>query len=87
MHALCDAIMDNHDALAEILTTEMGKPLAEAKGEIALGVKYVRFFAEQAKRIDGLHYPFALEGQEDPRHQGACRRNGRDYALELPHTR
>ncbi|MCA1297394.1 NAD-dependent succinate-semialdehyde dehydrogenase [Stappia indica] len=64
MHALCDAIMDNHDALAEILTTEMGKPLAEAKGEIALGVKYVRFFAEQAKRIDGDIIPSPWRGKK-----------------------
>ncbi|MCA1241188.1 NAD-dependent succinate-semialdehyde dehydrogenase [Stappia stellulata] len=63
MHALCDAIMENQDALAEILTTEMGKPLAEAKGEIALGVKYVRFFAEQAKRIDGDIIPSPWRGK------------------------
>jgi succinate-semialdehyde dehydrogenase/glutarate-semialdehyde dehydrogenase len=63
MQALCDAILDNHDALAEILTTEMGKPLAEAKGEIALGVKYVRFFAEQAKRIDGDIIPSPWRGK------------------------
>jgi len=64
MATLCDAIMDNHDALAEILTTEMGKPLAEAKGEIALGVKYVRFFAEQAKRIDGDIIPSPWRGKK-----------------------
>ena len=63
MHKLCDAILANHDALAEILTTEMGKPLAEAKGEIALGVKYVRFFAEQAKRIDGDIIPSPWRGK------------------------
>ena len=64
MNALCDAILDNHDALAEILTVEMGKPLAEAKGEIALGVKYVRFFAEQAKRIDGDIIPSPWRGKK-----------------------
>lgn len=53
MHQLGDKIMSHHDELAEILTTEMGKPLAEAKGEIALGVNYIRFFAEEAKRIYG----------------------------------
>ncbi|WP_422376105.1 NAD-dependent succinate-semialdehyde dehydrogenase [Roseibium sp.] len=57
MHKLCDAIMDQIDDLAVLLTTEMGKPLAEAKGEIALGVKYIRFFAEEGKRIYGDTIP------------------------------
>ncbi|MTI42982.1 succinate semialdehyde dehydrogenase [Roseibium hamelinense] len=53
MHKLCDEIMANLDGLAQLLTLEMGKPLAEAKGEISLGVKYIRFFAEEAKRVYG----------------------------------
>jgi succinate-semialdehyde dehydrogenase/glutarate-semialdehyde dehydrogenase len=53
MQKLCDEIMANIDDLAELLTIEMGKPLAEAKGEIAGGVKYIRFFAEEAKRVYG----------------------------------
>lgn len=57
MHKLCDAIMDQVDDLAVLLTTEMGKPLAEAKGEITLGVKYIRFFAEEGKRIYGDTIP------------------------------
>ncbi|UES57554.1 succinate-semialdehyde dehydrogenase [Roseibium aggregatum] len=57
MHALCDAIMADLDDLAALLTTEMGKPLAEAKGEIALGVKYIRFFAEEGKRVYGDTIP------------------------------
>ncbi|MEO9526796.1 NAD-dependent succinate-semialdehyde dehydrogenase [Roseibium sp.] len=57
MHALCDAIMDHLDDLAVLLTTEMGKPVAEAKGEISLGVKYIRFFAEEGKRIYGDTIP------------------------------
>ncbi|KZM50200.1 NAD-dependent succinate-semialdehyde dehydrogenase [Labrenzia sp. OB1] len=57
MHNLCDAIMDQIDDLAVLLTTEMGKPLAEAKGEIALGVKYIRFLAEEGKRVYGDTIP------------------------------
>ncbi|MCV0426095.1 MAG: NAD-dependent succinate-semialdehyde dehydrogenase [Roseibium sp.] len=57
MHKLCDTIMDQIDDLAVLLTTEMGKPLAEAKGEISLGVKYIRFFAEEGKRIYGDTIP------------------------------
>ena len=57
MHRLCDAIMSQIDDLATLLTTEMGKPLAEAKGEITLGVKYIRFYAEEGKRIYGDTIP------------------------------
>jgi len=57
MHKLCDAITENLDDLAVLLTSEMGKPLAEARGEIALGVKYIRFFAEEGKRIYGDTIP------------------------------
>jgi len=57
MHKLCDAIMEQIDDLAALLTTEMGKPLAEAKGEIALGVKYIRFYAEEGKRVYGDTIP------------------------------
>ena len=48
-----DLCMANQDDLAAILTAEMGKPLAEAKGEIAYGSAYIEFFGEEAKRIYG----------------------------------
>ncbi|UWP91480.1 NAD-dependent succinate-semialdehyde dehydrogenase [Aliiroseovarius crassostreae] len=48
-----DLMLDNIDDLATILTAEMGKPLAEAKGEIMYGASYVEWFAEEAKRIYG----------------------------------
>lgn len=48
-----DLIMQNQDDLAAILTAEQGKPLAEAKGEIAYGANYIEWFAEEAKRIYG----------------------------------
>jgi succinate-semialdehyde dehydrogenase/glutarate-semialdehyde dehydrogenase len=41
------------DDLALILTTEQGKPLSEAKGEVTIGAAYVEWFAEEAKRIYG----------------------------------
>ena len=41
------------DDLALILTTEQGKPLAEAKGEITIGAAYTEWFAEEAKRVYG----------------------------------
>lgn len=46
-------ITENREDLACILTAEQGKPLAEARGEIAYGAAYIEWFAEQAKRIDG----------------------------------
>jgi succinate-semialdehyde dehydrogenase/glutarate-semialdehyde dehydrogenase len=48
-----DLMVENVDDLASILTAEMGKPLAEAKGEIMYGASYIEWFAEEAKRIYG----------------------------------
>jgi len=50
-------MMEHQDDLAAILTAEQGKPLAEAKGEIAYGANYVEWFAEEAKRIYGDTIP------------------------------
>lgn len=51
------ALLDHQDALAELLTREQGKPLAEAKGEIATGAAYIQWFAEEARRIYGDTVP------------------------------
>jgi succinate-semialdehyde dehydrogenase/glutarate-semialdehyde dehydrogenase len=48
-----DLMVANADDLALLLTTEQGKPLAEAKGEIAYGASFVEWFAEEAKRVYG----------------------------------
>ena len=48
-----DLIMANADDLAIILTTEMGKPLAEARGEVAYGASFIDWFAEEARRVCG----------------------------------
>jgi succinate-semialdehyde dehydrogenase/glutarate-semialdehyde dehydrogenase len=48
-----DLIIENTDDLALILTTEMGKPLAESKGEIAYGASFIDWFGEEARRICG----------------------------------
>jgi succinate-semialdehyde dehydrogenase/glutarate-semialdehyde dehydrogenase len=53
MRKLHDALMDNQDALAELLVIEQGKPLAEAKGEIASSAGYVLWFAEEGRRAYG----------------------------------
>ncbi|MGC6497508.1 MAG: NAD-dependent succinate-semialdehyde dehydrogenase [Candidatus Puniceispirillaceae bacterium] len=48
-----DLIMANADDLAIILTTEMGKPLAEARGEVAYGASFIDWFGEEARRVCG----------------------------------
>ncbi|WP_157016182.1 NAD-dependent succinate-semialdehyde dehydrogenase [Mesorhizobium xinjiangense] len=53
LRKLHDALMDNQDALAELLTLEQGKSLTEAKGEIASSAAYVLWFAEEARRAYG----------------------------------
>ncbi|MEM8632297.1 MAG: NAD-dependent succinate-semialdehyde dehydrogenase [Pseudomonadota bacterium] len=52
-----DLMVVHADDLGRILTAEMGKPLAEAKGEILYGASFVEFFAEEAKRIYGETVP------------------------------
>jgi succinate-semialdehyde dehydrogenase / glutarate-semialdehyde dehydrogenase len=45
------------DDLARIMTAEQGKPLAEAKGEVAYGASFIEWFAEEAKRVYGETIP------------------------------
>ncbi len=52
-----DLMMANADDLATILTAEMGKPLTEAKGEIAYGASFIEWFGEEAKRVYGETIP------------------------------
>jgi succinate-semialdehyde dehydrogenase / glutarate-semialdehyde dehydrogenase len=53
-------IMQHQEDLAHILTTEQGKPLAEARGEIAYGASFIEWFAEEAKRVYGETIPSPL---------------------------
>ncbi len=52
-----DLVKLHSDDLALILTSEQGKPLAEAKGEVNYGASYIEWFAEEAKRIYGETIP------------------------------
>ena len=56
-------MMDHQDDLAVILTSEQGKPLAEARGEIAYAAAFVQWFAEEAKRVYGDTIPAAGSDQ------------------------
>ena len=57
LRAWNDLMVANADDLAAILTAEMGKPLAEARGEILYGAAFVEWFAEEAKRVYGETIP------------------------------
>jgi succinate-semialdehyde dehydrogenase/glutarate-semialdehyde dehydrogenase len=46
-------LQDRGDAVAELMSLEMGKPVAEAKGEVAYGSEFFRWYAEEAVRIHG----------------------------------
>ncbi|MBC9956817.1 NAD-dependent succinate-semialdehyde dehydrogenase [Yimella sp. cx-51] len=48
-----DLLVERTDFFAELMTLEMGKPLAEARGEVAYGSEFFRWFAEEAVRISG----------------------------------
>jgi succinate-semialdehyde dehydrogenase/glutarate-semialdehyde dehydrogenase len=50
-------MMEHQEDLAQILTAEQGKPLAEARGEVAYGASYIEWFAEEAKRVYGDTIP------------------------------
>ena len=48
-----DLILAHQEDLARIMTSEQGKPLAEARGEVLYGASYVEWYAEEAKRVYG----------------------------------
>ena len=48
-----DLIIAHSDELADIMTLECGKPLAESKGEVAYGASFIKWFAEEGKRVYG----------------------------------
>jgi len=57
LRKLNDLMLANTDDLALIMTSEQGKPLAEAKGEIAYAASFIEWFAEEARRIYGDTIP------------------------------
>ncbi|MGE4533983.1 NAD-dependent succinate-semialdehyde dehydrogenase [Halomonas sp.] len=57
LRAWYDALMTHQEDLARLMTLEQGKPLAEARGEVAYGASFVEFYAEEAKRMAGETLP------------------------------
>ena len=58
-----DLMMANQEELARLMTLEQGKPLAEARGEIAYGASFVEWFAEEGKRLYGDTIPQHAAGK------------------------
>jgi len=63
LRKLFDLMMAHQEDLALIMTAEQGKPLAEARGEIAYAASFIEFFAEEAKRVYGDTIPQHLAGR------------------------
>ncbi|WP_353857352.1 NADP-dependent succinate-semialdehyde dehydrogenase [Azospirillum formosense] len=58
-----DLMMANQEDLARIMTAEQGKPLAEARGEVAYAASFIEWFAEEGKRVYGDTIPQHLPGR------------------------
>ncbi len=63
LRRLNDLMLANADDLAVIMTAEQGKPLAEAKGEIAYAASFIEWFAEEGKRVYGDTIPQNAKGR------------------------
>ena len=61
MRRWADLMMDNQEALAALLTTEQGKPIAESRVEIAYAASFFEWFGEEAKRVYGDTIPTYMQ--------------------------
>lgn len=59
-----ELIIEHQEALARILSQEQGKPLAEARGEIAYAASFIPWFAEEARRLYGQTIPSHIPGAD-----------------------
>ncbi|MEM9330113.1 MAG: NAD-dependent succinate-semialdehyde dehydrogenase [Pseudomonadota bacterium] len=53
LHKLHDVIMENQESLAQLLSAEQGKPLAESRGEVGMSAAYIRWYAAESRRVYG----------------------------------
>jgi succinate-semialdehyde dehydrogenase/glutarate-semialdehyde dehydrogenase len=58
-----DLITANQEDLAQLMTAEQGKPLAESRGEVAYGASFIEWFAEEGKRVYGDVIPTTQPGR------------------------
>ena len=63
LRAAYELVIDRKDAFARTMTREMGKPLAEAYGEVAYGAEFLRWFSEEAVRVAGRFAVAPASGQ------------------------
>jgi acyl-CoA reductase-like NAD-dependent aldehyde dehydrogenase len=77
MRKLHDAILDNLDPMAAMMTAEQGKPLAEARAEVASSAAYVLWFAEEAR-------PFRHPHRQPRGNSGHLRDRTRQGLFALP---
>ncbi len=63
LHRYADLILANREDLAVIMTAEQGKPLSEARAEVEHGARYVRWYAEEARRVYGAVLPVERAGR------------------------
>jgi len=61
MRAWFDLVMAEQETLARLITAEMGKPLPEARGEIAYGAAFIDWFAEEGRRVYGDVLPYSAQ--------------------------
>ena len=71
LRAVFEAITERADDIAALMTLEMGKVLAESKGEVKYGAEFFRWFAEEAVRIGGRYTPSPGGHRPHHRHQGS----------------
>lgn len=64
VQALADAVRDEAELLARIVVAEQGKPLDQARGEVAAAETFLRYAAEQARRIEGEILPSDVPDEE-----------------------
>ena len=57
-----DLVVERTDDLAALMTLEMGKPLAESRGEVSYGAEFLRWFSEEASRLEGRWVPAPAGG-------------------------
>jgi succinate-semialdehyde dehydrogenase/glutarate-semialdehyde dehydrogenase len=85
LRAAYEKLVERTEEFALLMTLEMGKPLAEARGEVTYGAEFFRWFAEEAVRIGG---DMRLSGDGATRifvsRQPVGPERPRDHALELP---
>lgn len=63
LRAWHDAILQERESLARLISMEMGKPIREAQGEVLYAASYVEWYAEEAKRIEGDIIPSRQAGK------------------------